>query len=368
MTVAIDDRSSPATALAGHGSRWAALALPVAAVWSLTYVGLGIAWLAGAGSNPADPAVDDAGALSLLATWGRQTGAALITALAGLGVLLAAAMALPLRDQTLPGVLHRLTTVLAVGLAGMLAVVLPDFRLLASIAYTPVLLVLTLVGKGPEDATIWTWPEVNMAVLSIAGLAWFAAAGVHHRGGQGRRVTAWSTPEAAARWGRWATAVAVAVPLGYAATRYAWALGIPLGVSQQLLDELGDGVWAGAALATLAVGGAVLTLGLVQRWGEVFPRWMVGLRGRPVPVALAVVPAGLVSVVVASAGLMFVRIGLTGEFGDTFPGGNNDVAAWLPEMFWPLWGTALAASTYAYWLRRRGPAGRSDRTRQPPLP
>jgi hypothetical protein len=31
-------------------------------------------------------------------------------------------------------------------------------------------------------------------------------------------------------------------------------------------------VGAGAALATIAVCGAALTLGLVQRWGEDFPR------------------------------------------------------------------------------------------------
>lgn len=144
------------------------------------------------------------------------------------------------------------------------------------------------------------------------------------------------------------------VPLGYATTRFAWALGIPLGVSQQLLDALGSGVYAGAGLATLAVGGAALTLGLAQRWGEVFPRWMPGLRGRTVPIGLAVVPAAIVSVVLASAGLMFVRFGLAGELGDNFPGGGEDVAAWLPEMFWPLWAVGLAAAAYAYWLRRRG--------------
>ncbi len=158
----------------------------------------------------------------------------------------------------------------------------------------------------------------------------------------------------APRWGRWATALAVAVPLGYATTRYAWALGVPLGVSQELLDSLGSRVYLGAGLATLAVGGAVLTLGLVQRWGEVFPRWIPVLRGHRVPVPLAVVPAGIVSVVVASAGLMFLRFGVSGGFGANFPGGNGDVAAWLPEMFWPLWGAALAAAAWAYAVRRRG--------------
>jgi len=45
------------------------------------------------------------------------------------------------------------------------------------------------------------------------------------------------------------------------------------------------------------VGGALLTLGLVQRWGEVF-------------IPLAVVPASLVSVLVTAADLMIVRMTL----------------------------------------------------------
>lgn len=362
MTATLRDRSSGGPAPTTPESRWATWALPAAAAWSLTYLGLGIAWLAGAGGNPTDPAVDEGAALSLLATWGPRAGAAILTGLAAVGVLLAVALSVQRAPAGSIGVLHRLPSTLAATLGLVLAVVLPDYRLLATVAYTPILLVLAAFGALPEGVSLlWSWPVVNMAVLTLAGLAWIAAAVVHHRRttrrvrGPESRPAAWDRPEAAARWGRWATAVAVAVPLGYATTRYAWALGIPLGIDQQLLDDLGNGVYAGAGLATLGVGGAILTLGLVQRWGEVFPRWMLGLRGRRVPVGLAVVPAGIVSVAVASAGLMFVRFGVTGGIGDTFPGENTDVAAWLPEMFWPLWGAALAAATYAYWLRRRGP-------------
>ena len=172
--------------------------------------------------------------------------------------------------------------------------------------------------------------------------------------GRSARDPAWTRPEKVASWGRWATGVAVAIPVGYAITRFAWALGVPLGVSQQLLDELGTAVYFGAGLAGLAVVGALLTPGLVERWGEVFPRWLPGLGGRKVPVGLAVVPATVVSVVLASAGLMYVRLAVTGQIAAMFPGENADVAAWLPEMFWPLWAAALAAATYAYWLRRRG--------------
>jgi hypothetical protein len=42
--------------------------------------------------------------------------------------------------------------------------------------------------------------------------------------------------------------------------------------------------------------GAALTLGLVQRWGEVFPGWMFGLARRRIPIALVVIPASIVSV------------------------------------------------------------------------
>jgi hypothetical protein len=350
-------------------SRWAAGALAAAAGWSLVYLVLGIAWLAGAGGNPADPEVDDDG-LSLLSLWDPRTGAAILTALGALGVLLVVLFAVLRRSPRPPRVLLRLAVASAAGLGVVLAVVLPDYRLIAAIAYSPILLVMAVVGRLPGDVTLWTWPVVNMAVLSLAGLAWFVvAAGYLRQAAPGSPSAAWTTPEGAARWGRWATGVAVAVPLGYAATRFAWALGIPVGVDEQFLTDLGTGRFAGAALATLAVLGAILTLGLVQRWGEVFPPWLPGLRGRRVPVGLAVVPAAVVSVVVASAGLMFVRLGATGEFDDNLPFASGDVAAWLPEMFWPLWGAALAAAGVAYLLRRRGevrtdgPSRRSSRSR-----
>jgi hypothetical protein len=53
------------------------------------------------------------------------------------------------------------------------------------------------------------------------------------------------------------------------------------------------GMWtSGLFLATFGPVGAGLMLGLVQRWGEVFPRWMIGLAGRRVPSALAVATWG----------------------------------------------------------------------------
>jgi hypothetical protein len=51
-------------------------------------------------------------------------------------------------------------------------------------------------------------------------------------------------PDAASGWGRWAVSVAVIVPVLYAVTRWAWPLGIPLGISEKFLREGQEiGLW-----------------------------------------------------------------------------------------------------------------------------
>ncbi len=65
-----------------------------------------------------------------------------------------------------------------------------------------------------------------------------------------------------------------------------------------------SGTWIrGLFLASFGLVGAMLMLGLVQHWGEVFPRWMIGLAGRRVPIGLAVVPASLASVLLMVGGI-----------------------------------------------------------------
>ncbi|MFJ7416289.1 hypothetical protein ACIQWZ_36640 [Streptomyces sp. NPDC098077] len=233
---------------------------------------------------------------------------------------------------------------------------LADFRILGNLAY------VFMLKFGAID---WTVINQLFAVVSV-GLM-LASAIVYRRRtsgactGCGRTGSGagWTTPQAAARWGKRAAWTAVAVPLLYAGTRWAWALGIPLGISEELWEEgKEDNLWiAGAALATMGALGSLLTLGLVQRWGEVFPRWMVGLRGRRVPLGLAVVPATLVSVMVTIAGVMYIRLHFQGAFDNQ----RDDWGATVPEMIWPVWGIALAAATLAYYFRRRGACRRCTR-------
>jgi hypothetical protein len=328
--------------------------LPAVAIWSTAYLGLGCAWLAGVGGNPTDPAVDLGWRFTMLGTWGPHAGAALITAVAAAGVVVTAAMAWSRA---------RLPRLLATILGLAMTVVVPDYRLIGYVAYTPAMPVLRLTGIAPHYVMAWPWPIVNQALFTLAGLAWLIAASEHARNARAvtpgiNAATAYpgrpATAPATARWGHWATAVAIVIPLWYALTRFAWALGIPLGITRHLLNELGALRYAGATLGVLAVAGAALTLGLVQRWGEVFPRWIPGLHGRRVPIGLAVVPGYLVSAVLASAGLMFVRLALTGALSTTFAGLADEVEVWLwvPEMLWLAWSAALATATRLYQIRR----------------
>ena len=102
-------------------------------------------------------------------------------------------------------------------------------------------------------------------------------------------------------------------------------------------------------------------LGLVQRWGELFPRWMIGLAGRRVPIALAVVPASLVSVLLVVGGIgiwtelpqMAAALAAGGAEGIGLIG--EIIFQVGPTLLFPVWGVALAVATLGYYFRRRGP-------------
>ncbi|MCI0396468.1 MAG: hypothetical protein L0332_07160 [Chloroflexi bacterium] len=243
-----------------------------------------------------------------------------------------------------------------------LFLVIPDHRLLATVAYAPIFLIGGLFGWSPGASFAIPWPVVNQFIGIGGGFLWGMTALAYWRrtggacGNCGRTDTGttWTTPAIAARWGRWAVYVAVIVPILYAVTRYAWALGIPLGITEEFYREgQATDLWlAGAGLATVAVSGSILTLGLIQRWGEVFPCWMPGLAGKRVPLALAIAPASLVSVMVTAVGLAVIRLQLLGVLGESFGAGNWGAIA--PGLLWPVWGVALGMAALAYYYRRRG--------------
>jgi len=245
-------------------------------------------------------------------------------------------------------------------LAAGLCLLVPDYRILVAIAYAPIALLGAPFDWPPGNYwRTWSWPVVHQLICMIGGGLVGATALVH-----GRRIrqaclhcgrtrataaSAWTSPDSAAKWGKWAVYVSFSIPVFYAVTRWAWALGIPLGVSSKFLaDGAADGFWfAGAMLGTLAVAGGSLAFGLIRPWGEVFPRRFPGFGGKRLPVWLAFIPAFLMAVVITMSGIMYVRLALSGFFG------TDNAAAFWPELLWPIWGIALGVASITYYYRRR---------------
>src|SRR4051794_1736 len=316
-----------------------------AATWSGLYAVAALAWSLGAPGFPFGPEGDPIADNTVLAHARPETTGPVIAVLAAAFSVLAGYLTVQAyRGRSLTWPTRTAAITAAALIAVLLAVVLPDLRLLAALGYAPIFLIGKPLGFRPGVSYfgIWTWAVINQLICLIGGFIWAAVA---------VRLIPDRRPllDAAVRWSRWATAVAVVVPLLYACERIAWWFGLPLGADQALVDELnsGPGRWGALGLGLGAVTGAVLTLGLVQRWGTIFPFWIPFLRGRRVPPALAIVPAGLVAAVITAAGVCVLRIYLTGML-DV----GSGPAIW-PMLLWPIWGLGLAVATVGYYHRRR---------------
>jgi hypothetical protein len=259
-------------------------------------------------------------------------------------------------------------------LAGVLLLLMTDLNLLVLFGYIPYVLRGLFSGAGIGQKylkELTQWATIHQLLCLVGGFLWLAATVCYWRrsGGaclycgrrDGREVR--QRPNQAARWGRIAVWVSMVAPVFYAFTRYAWALGFPLGMSEEHLRRGQEsGMWiSGLFLANFGLVGAALTLGLVQRWGEVFPRWMIGLAGRRVPIALAAVPASLVSVLLVVGGIsiwsgldqLAARAASVAGEGVGIIGQIISVIG--PTLLFPVWGVALAVATLGYYYRRRGP-------------
>lgn len=307
---------------------WAA---PMTVLWSLTVGILGLSWVLGWTVFPfgaGDARSQDVGSLLGFAEPG-PTGVAV--AVLGFGGAVGAAL---LGRTARAGPL----VVFAWAWSAVLLVLVPDIRVIQNFAY----LFFGVVRMW--DTTL------PFLLLSMAGgVLWAATAVAHRRSLHGTE----RLPAAAALAGPWGirlTYLAAALALPYAIVRLAWALMIPLGVPDSYLDgsdlalRLGEG-----GLAGLAIGGAVLTIGLTRRWGSVVPRWVPFLRGRRIPVWCAVVPGLWAATIIVQAGLRLWIWVVTDP-------GSIAAASWgidVPGLFCLPWGLAVAAATYAYYLRRK---------------
>lgn len=347
--------------------RWA----PYAAVaWSLIYAALGVYWAVSGRGFPYTPETESDGMGPLVGRF-RPEVAWIVVILAGIpAAAVGAAMLRGMRSR----VLRPLFITAGALLAGVLLLLMTSLDLLVLLGYIPYAVRSLFIGAefGQGYLEMLTqWAVVHQLLCLIGGFLWLAATLCYaRRSGDaclycGRRdgPEGWTSPDNAARWGRIAVYGSIVAPVFYALTRYAWALGFPLGMSAEYLRRGQErGIWiSGLFLATFGLVGAVLTLGMVQRWGEVFPRGMIGLAGRRVPIALAVVPASLVSVLLVVGGIgiwsdlaqMVANLVAGGVEGTELIG--EIIFQVGPTLLFPVWGVALAVATLGYYYRRRDP-------------
>lgn len=364
---------------------------------SLVLVAVGMWWLAEPTSYPFGTK-DRYNDMSLLV--GSQPGPAAITAI--VSGLLSAAL--------LTGILHSRTTVkwlrwLLVAVSAAMAVtygyLVPDITLLILVAYAltlslpalTVFVVLSRRGTRQRSATNtsdvlrralvgaaltllltvtafvtvgrpWVWgdpsepdshplrPVLLLASLLI-GVSWAAVTVRVWRSARGQCITCgqpgarWTSPEAAARWGTFATWAAALTPLPYVLARLTWLTPWPYGESAEHLAAQ-PGLWVfGLGLAAAGEVGTWLTLSLIRRRGEVFPRWLPVWGDRSVPPKVAVVPGFAIALLMCVGGHSILQQ----AFGPGTAAEDHSLAFFVPL---PLWGPLLALSTLAYWYRRRG--------------
>lgn len=168
------------------------------------------------------------------------------------------------------------------------------------------------------------------------------------------------TSAATPRWARWA---AYAVPLCI----------LPSAVARVAFiwpphPTLGEKIYI-PALSVGSVLLGLLTLGLVQPWGEVVPRWVPWIGGRRVPVRAAVIPAAFGAALIIGVCLYALLNSIFHfvEQGPVLVGEKPPVRSETPDVggiAWtyaplPAWGPLLAAVTVAYYRRRTGRLFRS---------
>ena len=160
------------------------------------------------------------------------------------------------------------------------------------------------------------------------------------------------------RWVRVAAHTAALTPLPSALWRLSLVFGFSGGFTEQGLRDLDLAGWGWVwlvALSVLTELAALLTLGLVQPWGDVLPRWVPYVGGYRIPTTAVVLTA--------SAGVLVLALlwtPLLMWWNLPHPDMTADGANVVGILYLPLvaWAPLLAAVTISYARRRRATATR----------
>lgn len=158
------------------------------------------------------------------------------------------------------------------------------------------------------------------------------------------------------RWARIAAHAAALTPLPSALWRFSIVFGFSGGFTAQgliNLDVAGSGWIYLVALSVVTELAALLTLGLIQPWGEVLPRWVPFLGGRPIHPKPVIIVASLGASLLIVLWTPLLLWWNTPHPDMTAAGANIVGLLYLPLV---AWGPLLAAVTISYAKRHRTPA------------
>ncbi|UVI29603.1 hypothetical protein [Paenibacillus spongiae] len=324
-------------------SDWAAYA---AAVWSFLYGVLGLYWALGGAGFPFGENDARGHMMGSFLSHASADAGGMIIALVG---IFSAGLALASVKVWRSRWISTFLLAYAWTMCFVLIVAIPDTRMIQNVAYAFML-----------HFHLMDWPVINQILCMVGGVLWGAAAMSYWRrmraacGACGRVATAGAAFISINRLGKWVTWLAAIFALPYGIVRWAWAAGYPLGASDHLLiaDQTISNRLVEFVLGGLPIGGAVLTLGFIMRWGEAFPRWCLFLAGKRVPTLLAVIPAAFIAALMTNAGLKISPVIISGIMKGSINGDNWGEMG--PTLFWLPWGIALGMATIAYYIRRRG--------------
>lgn len=132
-----------------------------------------------------------------------------------------------------------------------------------------------------------------------------------------------------------------------------WRIALVIGLPVAEVDT--GGFWVKVYIVSLSVvseGAALMTLGLVQPWGEIAPRWIPVIGGRPIRPLAAFIPA-MTGAMTLTALWTWAFWGMAGSDFYTYfddPQGVIVTLCYLPLL---AWGPLLAVVAVAYLRRRR---------------
>jgi hypothetical protein len=159
------------------------------------------------------------------------------------------------------------------------------------------------------------------------------------------------------------TWIAIIAPLPYSTSRLLWAAGVPVGIDQDLLEDLDAPGWGSlyiVLLAALADVTALLTHVIVRPRARVVPQWVPVIGGRPVRPKLVIAALLLPTLVLTWRAALHLRLVFNGFRVPDDISGVPSWSLWTQAALVWIWAAALATALLAYHRATR-PADRMSR-------